>query len=205
MKGVLVCIEGIDGAGKHTQAELLAKALREKGIESKIYTYPDYDSDYGKMIDRYLNGHLKLNVDELILLHLADKVKDGTDIKKQIDKGIVVITDRYYYSTIAYQCAGGFDYERAKDLVDLMNSNAPDVIFYLDIPIEIVADRKSKQKGFIDKNERNTNYQRDVKGVYERMLKEGYSSKWVKIDGTLPVQEVHKKMLDTLSKNGISV
>ena len=43
---MLVCVEGVDGAGKHTQAEMLAKALQENGIASKIYTYPDYNSAY---------------------------------------------------------------------------------------------------------------------------------------------------------------
>src|SRR5271170_3818685 len=188
MSGILICVEGVDGAGKHTQTEMLADALKKKGIDARTYTYPDYSSDYGKMIDRYLHGHLKLNVDEQILLHLADKVKDSIPVKKDLDKGSVVIMDRYFYSTIAYQCAGGFDYARAKKLVDLMNVNIPSIIFFIDIPIELVADRKAKQKGFTDRNERNTKYQSDVKALYEKMIGEGYSAKWVKIDGTQSIE-----------------
>ncbi len=203
MEGFLVCIEGIDGAGKHTQVEMLADALRKKGVEAKVYTYPDYNSDYGKMIDRYLHGHLKLNVDEQVLLHLADKVKDNMQVKKDIDSGAVVIMDRYFYSTIAYQCAAGFDYARAKKLVDLMNTNVPSVVFYIDIPIDLVAERKARQKGYTDKNERDTKYQRDVKEVYDRMVDEKYATRWVKVDGAQEIDAVHAKIMAELKKSGL--
>lgn len=203
MEGFLVCIEGIDGAGKHTQVEMLANELKKKGIEAKVYTYPDYNSDYGKMIDRYLHGHLRLNVDEQILLHLADKVKDNMQVRKDIESGAVVIMDRYFYSTIAYQCAAGFDYERAKKLVDLMNTNVPSVVVYIDIPIDLVAERKAKQKGYTDKNERNTKYQLDVKGVYDKMMGEKYATKWVKVDGTQKILDVHAKIMSELKKSGL--
>src|SRR5277367_4849664 len=183
MPGNLICVEGVDGAGKQTQVELLANAFKGNGANVKTYTYPDYSSDYGKMIDRYLHGHLTLNVDEQILLHLADKVKDNIQVKKELDKGACVIMDRYFYSTIDYQCAAGFDYARAKKLVDLMNVNIPSVIVYIDIPVELVAERKAKQKGFTDRNERDTSYQRKVKAFYDKMMAESYSTKWIRVDG----------------------
>ena len=117
----------------------------------------------------------------------------------------MVIMDRYFYSTIAYQCAGGFDYERAKKLVDLMNVNIPAVTIYLDIPIELVAERKARQKGYTDKNERNTQYQNDVKAIYDRMINEGYSTKWARVDGTREVDEVHANVLSALRENGIDI
>lgn len=203
MEGFMVCVEGIDGAGKHTQVEMLSNALSKKGVVAKVYTYPDYNSDYGKMIDRYLHGHLKLNVDEQILLHLADKVKDNIQVKKDIDSGAVVIMDRYFYSTIAYQCAAGFDYARAKKLVDLMNTNVPSVVFYIDIPIDLVAARKAKQKGYTDRNEGDMKYQRDVKEVYDRMIGEKYATTWIKVDGTLKIDDVHAKIMSELKRSGL--
>lgn len=205
MSGTLLCIEGIDGAGKHTQAEMLAEAVKHAGLNSKVYTYPDYNSDYGKMIDRYLHGHLTLNVHEQMLLHLADKVKDNPNVKQDLMNGAVVIMDRYFYSTIAYQCAAGFDYEKAKTLVDLMIANIPSVILYLDIPTELVADRKKKQKGFTDRNERDINFQKDVRRIYEMMIGEKYSSEWVRIDGTKPANEVHDRIIEVLKGRGLKL
>lgn len=203
MPGLDVCFEGIDAAGKCTQATLLSQALEKMRIPAKVYSYPDYNFDYGKIIDRYLNGHLTLSVDELFFLFLVDMVKDKASIKKELAEKKVVIMDRYFYSTIAYQCAGGFDYKRAIDFVRLLDLTPPSVVFYLDITPEMAVERKLKEKGSLDKHERDTVYLNQVREAYSKLVADlSDEVRWIRIDGSQSIEDVHKQVMSELLKLG---
>lgn len=201
MKGILVCLEGIDGAGKNTQAHLLSKRLSKLGIKSAIYSYPDYNSLYGKIIKKFLNKKLELSIDELFFLHVLDKQKDKEKISKDLKRGRVVIADRYIESAIAYQVAGGFDYKNAKAIFRLSGLPHPDVIFYLDVPVGISFGRKLRQKGSLDRFEKAKAYLGKVRQVYNKMYAERFDSKnWVKIDGKNKVEKVQEEIYMRVGK-----
>ena len=182
---MLIDFEGIDGSGKRTQSKLLKKELLKKGFKVADFSYPDYDSEYGKLIKGFLEGKLNLSSDEQFLLYLIDIVKNKEEVKQKLRKGHIVIMDRYFLSTIAYQSANNFDYEVAKAVTKLIQLPLPSVIFYIEIPLDIAYRRKSKQKGIVDRFEGNTKFLTKVVNVYERLIKEQFpSSNWIKLDGT---------------------
>lgn len=201
MEGMLICFEGIDGSGKATQSQLLKKELEAKGRKCMLLSYPDYTSEYGKMIDRHLHGGATLSVPELFLLFLADMLKDSDRVNGAIAKGQVVIMDRYFYSTIAYQCAAGFDYERAKAIEAAAGLTVPSVVLYLDIPASLTHERKMKQKQAADRNESNMKYMDAVRAFYGKLLSERYSrARWVRIDGTETIEQIQEEIMKEIGK-----
>jgi dTMP kinase len=201
---MLIVIEGADGTGKNTQRKLLVDRLSKRGLEVKYHHYPDYDYDYGKMIRSYLDRAREMSVGELLLVYLVDMIKDKSKIAQELDEGNIVILDRYFFSTVAYQSTGGFEYEKAKKIVKLLDLKMPDVVFYLNVPVEISMERKDKQrmleenrKG--DRHEADKSLHRNIRKYYKMMIKEGFGSKkWFVIDAARKPKEVHASIMKAL-------
>jgi dTMP kinase len=114
--GVFVCFEGGEGTGKSTQAQLLDAALTERGYRSRL-TFEPGDTAVGKELRRIVldpaTGELSHRTE--VLLYAADKAEHvDTVVLPALERGEVVITDRYVDSMLAYQGAG-----RALDLADV--------------------------------------------------------------------------------------
>lgn len=181
---MIIVFEGIDGAGKQTQSRLLSESLSAMNVKTLLLSYPDYSSAYGKMIDSYLHGAHKPAVRELFFLYAIDQVKDELRIKEALNEGKVVIMDRYLYSTVAYQSAGGLDYSYAKAMEELIALPKPDVVFYLDISVNESMERKRRQKGTLDIHESAIDYLQKVRQNYDMLCNEQFYGKWIKADGT---------------------
>ena len=202
MEGKIIVIEGIDGAGKATQSKLIREKLEEKGKDSLIYSYPDYSSVYGKRIKGFLYKKINIKVDELFMLYLTDMIKDRDKMLSEISNGKNLIIDRFFFSTIAYQSAGGFDYNKGKEIVKLMGMPVPDFTFYIDVPIEISMQRKEKQKGKmdVDKFESNKLFLENVSKYYNKLIQEKFYSKyWKMIDGKLKIEEINDLIMKDIN------
>lgn len=140
--GIFIVIEGIDGAGKSTQAKLLAKWFETKGYEVVLTKEPT-DTAFGKLIRKLvLTGGREGIIDGAKISHEAEALLFAADraehVKKLIEPSIkagkVVISDRYFYSSLAYQWARGLDLEW------LINLNKfairPDLVILLDLPVK---------------------------------------------------------------------
>ncbi|MEM0350943.1 MAG: dTMP kinase [Archaeoglobaceae archaeon] len=137
MKGVLIAIEGIDGAGKTTIATHLLKFLQDKGYECVVFKEPS-NSVYGEIL-----RSLKENLDpeeELKLFLLDRKVDVEERIKPALEKGKIVIMDRYYYSNIAYQSARGINAEEIRKMNEEI-APKPDLVILLDLSPEKAMER----------------------------------------------------------------
>ncbi len=204
MEGRILDIEGIDGAGKSVQAKLLTEALKKSGKDVVALSYPDKNSDYGKMLHSFLGSDKNLLPDEQFFLYLLDMIKDREKIEKTVESGVFVVLDRYFLSTLAYQSSEGFDFDRAKAIVNLSGLRNPDAVFYIDVPLDTAMARKSEQKGGekgVDRFERNKVLLDNVRRKYEYMLsKRLFCRTWVRVDGSLPVGDINRSILDSLNK-----
>lgn len=191
----LICIEGIDGAGKETQSRMLGKRLTDLGVKSVVYSYPDYKTRYGKIVREFLDKKIEMGAEELFFLHMLDKLKDKEQILHDLEEKVVIL-DRYIYSAIAYQTAGGFDYEKAKMIVKASGLPKPSVVLYLDVSVETAMKRKKKQKnGALDRFESLSGYLNSVKGVYDRLFSEHFDShKWIRIDAEKDIATTHEEL-----------
>ena len=200
VESLFVCIEGIDGCGKTTQAKLLIDRLKENGNVVSLYSYPTHDSRYGKIIrEEFLAGKIEMSVEEQFLLYLLDMQSDKKKILGELSSGNTVMSERYFISTIAYQSAGNFDYEKAKAVEEIMALPRPDIVFYIDLEPEIAFERKKKQKGKTDRFESAKDYMNKVRNVYEKLYAERYGAKtWIRIDGKRSEREISDLIFATV-------
>ena len=152
-KGKFIVFEGIDGAGKTTQVDLLAQNLASLGREVSLSAEPT-TLPSGKAIRRALSGEEKKSECEMaamfVLDRIAHNINSETGIRALTERGIDVISDRYYYSSLAYQ-GTATDYEWVKS----MNRNSPeirrpDLCIYLDLLPEQSLERISRGRESVE-------------------------------------------------------
>lgn len=108
-RGKLIVIEGIDGAGKRTQADLLARAFEKRGLPLVRFSFPRYESSFGRLIARFLNGEFgplsAVDAHFSALLYAGDRFEAKPELEQALHSGRVIIMDRYIASNLAHQAA----------------------------------------------------------------------------------------------------
>ena len=143
-----IVFEGIDGAGKSTQINLLAKALGERGIVSNVSAEPT-TMPSGKLLRRALSGEIPASAMEMAEMFAHDRVLHNTDpdigVCGMLEEGFTVISDRYYYSSLAYQ-GSVLGYDTVAEL-NLGNESirTPDLCVFLDLTPERSLERIGKR------------------------------------------------------------
>ncbi|WP_456387440.1 dTMP kinase [Desulfolithobacter sp.] len=108
-KGLLIAVEGIDGTGKSTQILLLADYLRQKGCEVVVTREPT-DGPWGRRIRELYRDRSSCTPEEELEMFINDRQDHVREvIEPALASGKIVLTDRYYFSTAAYQGAAGMD------------------------------------------------------------------------------------------------
>ena len=131
-KGFLIVLEGIDGAGKSTQAGRLLRKLRALGYEAVSFREPTRGK-WGRAIKRMAKTAGSLTPQEELELFVKDRRENvRNNIRPALSGKKVVILDRYYFSTIAYQGAKGINPGDIKRLNERF-AVKPDLVFILDI------------------------------------------------------------------------
>lgn len=150
-KGILIVFEGIDGSGKTTQAKILLRNLIKKGLDAVYFQEPSHGK-WGRLIKEKALLPDSLSPQEELDLFQKDR-RDNVErnLKPALRKKKLVILDRYYFSTMAYQGARGIDTE----LIRRENERfavKPHLIFILDVEaekgLERIQGRKKKDKHF---------------------------------------------------------
>ena len=107
--GKLIAVEGIDGSGKQTQVRLLSQAFAARGHQVFTTGFPQYDSWFGKMVGQFLNGDFgpldTVDPHFTALLYAGDRFERKQPILSALERGEVVIADRYVASNLAHQTA----------------------------------------------------------------------------------------------------
>lgn len=146
-RGVLFVIEGIDGSGKSTQAGLLAEWLADEGYDTVRLREPT-DGRYGTQIRRAAHANLRREDPEreyeLFLLDRRENVEKN--VGPALRDRRVVVLDRYYFSTMAYQGARGIDPERIRTENEAF-APVPDRVFYVSISVAEGLRRIARDRG----------------------------------------------------------
>ena len=189
-KGVFVCVEGLDGCGKTTQTKLLVRNLRRKGVVA-VYTAEPSRSKIGKFIKKNcLHSEKRGSSIVEALLFAADRYEHlQNEVVPALKERKVVVSDRYVYSSLAYQGATDLDLT----WIEQVNKHAirPDLAVFVDVPPEVAVQRLKRKKSVME----NLETQRKVREVYVKFVDRG---DLVKIDGNKSKQEVAKNLLKTV-------
>ncbi|MEM3622168.1 MAG: dTMP kinase [Candidatus Bathyarchaeia archaeon] len=191
-KGCFICVEGLDGCGKTTQTKLLVRKLRKVGYAA-VYTAEPSSGKIGRFIRKYcLHGEKRVSAIVEALLFAADRFEHVKDkIIPALNEGKVVVSDRYVYSSLAYQGAAGLDLKWIKEI----NQHAirPDLAIFIDVEPDIAIKRLKSKKSVMEDLET----QKKVRSVYLDFVKSG---ELVKIDGNSSKAEVAKDILTFVLK-----
>ena len=106
---MLIVFEGLDQSGKQTQAEMLRDRLKKDGRKARLVSFPDYGTSIGEEIARALQGEREYGPDVMQLLYIANRYERKPDLQRWLDGGLVLVSDRYLASSIAYGEAFGLD------------------------------------------------------------------------------------------------
>ena len=173
MRGLLIAFEGLDQSGKQTQAELLRDRLVERDRLVRLLSFPAYDSPIGEEIGRGLRGERDYGPDVMQLLYIANRYEWKPQIERELQRGTILICDRYLASSIVYGEAFGLDGGWLREVQRYLPQ--PDLTFLLDIAPEVSARRKTVDR---DKYERDLDLLGRVRGSYLRQLTDG----WVRLE-----------------------
>ena len=200
-----IVFEGIDGAGKSTQIKLLSEALKQRGIECSVSSEPT-TMPSGKLLRRALSGELPATCLEMAEMFAADRVNHNKDGEQGIDKlladGVTVISDRYYYSSLAYQGAElGFD-TVAKLNLENPDIRTPDLCIFLDLlpeqSLQRIGARADVPREIYENYEYLDKTRKMFFDVFEKLLEKG--EKIVIIDASGDALQIADAVLDATLK-----
>lgn len=188
-KGKIIVFEGIDKAGKTTQAKLLEKELGSKCVR---IDFPDYTTPVGKEIKQFLDGKRNYPDEVKMMLLSANRWEKKGEIEKMVGKGTTVIMNRYYQSNLVYGISKGLKL----DWLLSLDKGLPkaDLVIVIDIrPHTLV----SRSKNVVDTFEKDLELIRRVKKNY-KILANKFN--WRTVEGEKSVDEVHNQVLRIVRK-----
>jgi len=191
---MFLVIEGIDGAGTTTQTRRLTEALQKRGIQTHQTREPT-DGPIGKLLRQILSGeHAPTDATTLGLLFAADRADHlQREIRPALAAGKVVISDRYYHSSLAYQGS-----EEERGWIATLNQRAlvPSCTFLLEVDPDVAAQRRAdddREEELFDKLETQRNV---AEGYRQVVLDRGDAEHIECIDGHLPLDDISALLLE---------
>lgn len=190
--GLFIVFEGVDGGGKSTQIKMLSDFFKGKGYSVEQHIEPTHET-IGQVLWDYMNSKERsFDPETEALLFAADRIEHGKRIKKTLEQGKIVISDRYKHSSYAYQGAAGVDV----DWMQSLNKHAmvPNLVILLDIDPDKSLERVSdRAKTVFEKKE----YLKKVRAEYLRYVEKG---ELVVIDALQSIETVHKEIIKHVGK-----
>lgn len=218
--GKFIVIDGSDGAGKKTQSDLLIAFLKEKKFDVSYYDFPQYDQSlFGQMVGRYLNGEFG-EADDVSpylssLLYAGDRWCAADRMKKDLENGKLIISNRYTQSNMAFQSAKIADPQKKEDFLnwleklefEIYNIPKPDLVIYLYMPYKIsqaLVDKKDARnytQMTRDIHEKNGDFLQRVEKAYLDLAQK--NPEWAKIDccendQLMPIEKISRLVQDVV-------
>lgn len=193
-----IVFEGLDGSGKSTQAELLAKELEKRGIDAVLTAEPT-DREIGLLVRRVLRHQFKTSSTALALLYAADRndhlYNEENGIAKLLGEGKTVISDRYFYSSLSYQGV-------TEDMAYLREINSfphPEYVIYVDTPVDVCIsriDKRGDEKELFDRIDYLTKVRENFAKTFATLPDE---VKFLQLDGTKDEETLKGEILSFLN------
>jgi dTMP kinase len=200
--GSFIVFEGGDGAGKSTQVALLREALERAGREVTVTRQPG-GTPLGQQIrDLVLHGdHVAPRAEAL--LFAADKAHHvETLVRPALQRGEVVISDRYTDSSVAYQGAGRE--LGAQEVHDLNMWAVEDLVPDLTVVVDISAEEGRRRRGAVhDRLESEEDAFHEAIRQHFLAMARGNPGRYLVVDGTLPPEQIHAEVMGRLDKLGV--
>lgn len=194
----MIVFEGLDGAGTTTQNKLLQQKLESIG-KQVFLTHEPTDNPIGKVVRDVLQHKFKTTPEALALLYSSDRhdhlYNEEYGLMKHIEAGEIILADRFFYSSIAYQgveCNLSF-------IRGINNYPNPRFVIFIDTPVDNCLSRIEKrgdEKELFDK----ADYLEKVRTNYiEEFKKLPNDVNFISIDGRLAIDEINAKVWAWLS------
>lgn len=200
--GLFIAFEGGDGAGKSTQVRLLAEALQAAGRIVTVTRQPG-GTELGRAIrDLVLHGdHVSPRAEAL--LFAADKAHHVDElVRPALERGEVVITDRYTDSAVAYQGAGRD--LGAAEVHDLQMWAVADLVPDLTVVVDVAAEEGRRRRGDThDRLESEADAFHEAIRQHFLSMAAGHPERYLVVDGAQPAERLHDLVMDRLEAMGV--
>jgi len=205
---LFITFEGPEGSGKSTQIALLCQALCERGYQV-LQTREPGGTPIAEQIREVIHNTentAMLPSAEALLYSAARAQHVAAKIVPALAEGTIVISDRYAQSTMAYQGYGhGLDLEELEAITRFATGGLqPDLIIYLDLPIEDGLGRKLRDR---EQGKGEWNRMDQLKADFYRRVRQGYllmaeedPGRWLIIDASLDIDTIHATILDSVER-----
>lgn len=189
--GLLIAVEGIDGAGKTTVAATLAQWCGERGLLCALSKEPTSLEWGRKLRESAASGRLTLP-QELDFFHKDRQQHSEESITPTLDEDGIMILDRYYWSTAAYQGARGAN---VKDVLEFNETNfpIPDLVLLLDLPVE-VGQKRIRVRGDQPNAFEDINAQQKIRELFLKLPSQS-KARVVTVDASQPWRDVSRECL----------
>lgn len=187
---MFIAFEGLDGSGSSTQSRLLVEKLEANGRAALLTKEPTSKSPIGKLIREVLQHKWECSPEGLQLLFCADRAEHlKTEIEPAIKNGQIVVTDRYFFSTIAYGALAVNNIEWLKSLNEKFR--VPDITFLLKLDPKICIERIKGRGSDFELFEQHEKLQI----VWQNYEKISYNFKNVHIiEGTKSIEKISEEI-----------
>lgn len=201
-KGLFFAFEGIDGSGKSTQIALFKSELQKKGMQSHETREPT-DGPVGSVVRQLLTGRIAADPRVIAGLFAADRLDHLTNcingLCREIEQGITILSDRYYFSSYAYNAL-----EMDMDWVIELNRCSADLLrptahIFIDIPVELAMERIKKNRIYTELYEKEERLRMVRKQYYTAFDKLAGKERIIVVDGTGSVETVFDRICQAVN------
>lgn len=227
--GKFIVIDGLDGSGKKTQADLLLERLRKDGYQVEMVDFPQYDSWSSEFVQRYLRGEFgtskEVNPKQASYFYALDRFAASFQVKKWLQEGKIVISNRYVSANKGHQVGKVYTDEKKKEILDWINGMEygdlgipiPNLTLFLHMTPEIgqkLVNMKSQREYLqgkkMDIHEADINHLKDAEKAYIFCLDNDPVENWKRIvcyeanePRTIPAihEDVYREVISLINKN----
>lgn len=194
-RGFFIVIEGLDGSGKSLQSRLLAEYLKNKNLDV-ILTFEPTNEKIGRLLTNHYLKEVDLPIADALLFAADREEHLKTLILPALDEGKIVISDRYWHSSFAYQNTQGLDLNWLKELNKFFIK--PDLTIFIDVsPEECVKriEKDIKRKIEDRKKFEKLEFLTKLRNNYLKLPNILKDEKIVIVDGNRQIEKIHRDIV----------